>query len=264
MYFLHPREWRPEDGGDALPFPCILKTRRKMYVPGMAKAYRLRNRAELEETLRRLSSLPGLSPEHMLIQQWVPGGDDRVIFCMQYYDRHGNRPISFVGRKIRQWPPDIGGTCSAIASPDPVAERESTSFFESVRMRGICSMEFKRSEDDNKLYMIEPTVCRADYQEGTATANGFNLPYALYCAECDLKPYTPAPRARAAVWVHVGPDFRSAMQTAGPSWRARWNWWRSLRGRKAFAVFHASAPGPFLELIRRKAVSRMRRILPRL
>jgi D-aspartate ligase len=258
MYGL--TDWSTDRLERQAQFPCILKTAAKMYVPGMQKAYRIADAAQLRQTVRHLAALEGLRPQHLVLQEWVPGGDGDVVFCMQYYGSDGQPMVSFVGRKIRQWRPETGGTASAEPWASAEAVAETTRFFTGLGMRGICSMEFKRSPADGRLYMIEPTVGRADYQEGVAVANGSNIPYAAYC-DAAGKPYRPGRAAAKPVkWVNAGSDFRAASWYVGQgrlSWRA---WLGSLRGRRAYAIFTAREPWPFLELLRRKAHHRMRRV----
>jgi predicted ATP-grasp superfamily ATP-dependent carboligase len=258
MYFFD-RGWNVEGGIEQVKFPCILKTRRKMYVSGLAKAYRISGPAELRHETERLARLPGLDPRDLLLQQWVPGGDGDVIFCLQYYGPESRPLLSFTGRKIRQWPPGTGGTASAMPVQLPAAAEEATRFFRSVNMRGLCSMEFKRSPADGSLSMIEPTVCRADYQEGTALVNGVNLPLAMYAAHAGLPPPPVREPPRPAIWVHVGPDYQSARKQG----LTPWQWWRSLAGPKSYAVFTSEDVGPAAELLRRKLLGKWNRLLRR-
>jgi len=61
-------------------------------------------------------------------------------------------------------------------------------------------------------------------------------------------------------WVNAGSDFAAA------SWyvkqgRLTWGQWlRSLQGDRAYAIFAAEEPWPFLELLRRKAQNRFNRV----
>ncbi|PYT24868.1 MAG: hypothetical protein DMG58_25330 [Acidobacteria bacterium] len=256
MYFLEQDDWLAVSWENETSFPCIVKTRTKMYVRGLAKAYLVANKAELVETFKTISLLEGVRPRDIVIQEWVPGPDDRVIFCMQYYCQ--SKPlISFVGRKIRQWRPQVGGTASATAIDDPEALTEATRFFQSVRMEGICSMEFKRSSKNGRLYMIEPTACRADYQEGVAVANGYNIPFAAYAAAVGQLSYQPAPTPNPLKWVYLGSDYMAAAQYVSEGKLSWSDWLKSLRGPKAFAIFAWEDPRPFLELVRRKVIGRL-------
>jgi D-aspartate ligase len=254
MYFLE--DWDQFDGPEPGGFPCVIKTRRKVYLPGLAKAYRVAGPAEVHVILRELSTIPGLRPDDLVIQEWVPGGDREVVFCLHYYDGSGKAVASFVGRKIRQWPPETGGTASALATEDPEALGESLRFFESFGMRGLCSMEFKRSARDGRLHLIEPTVCRADYQEGVAVANGVNLPFIAYANLAGGRPGLTKPGRRPVKWIHLGSDYQAASHYMQRGELSRWDWLRSLCGPASFAVLDPRDPGPFRELLRRKIANR--------
>ena len=56
---------------------------------------------------------------------------------------------------------------------DPRLVTMTADFFQRVGMTGACSMEFKRDPRDGEYYMIEPTVCRTDWQNAVADANGW-------------------------------------------------------------------------------------------
>ena len=261
IYPLHlVKDWHELEPKTPVQFPCILKARRKLYAPGLAKAYRLQNEAELWSVLETISRIPGVAPTDFVIQRWGAGGDGDVIFCLQYYDRRSEPKISFVGRKIRQWHPETGGTCSAEPLADAEALIESTRCFQAVGMWGLCSMEFKRSAEDGKLSMIEPTACRADYQEGVAVANGYNIPLAAYCDLAGLADYLPRPARRPVKWVHAGDDFQSALHYVGQGSLTWQGWARSLRGPKAYAIFSPADPWPFLDLVRQEAIRHIKKV----
>jgi len=258
MHFME--DWNEIPTAASIRFPCILKGRTKLYIPDIAKAYRLESMSELRATVDTISRVAGARPCDFVIQEWVPGTDADVVFCLQYYDAASNPKISFVGRKIRQWRPEVGGTASAAPLDDREALQQTTEFFRSVKMRGICSMEFKRSPADGKLYMIEPTACRADYQEGVAIANGYNVPLVAY-QDCTGRSNGQVHRAaRPVTWVHMGDDFAAASHYVSRGELTWWQWARSLRGPKAYAIYAREDPGPFVELMRRKMANRLRRL----
>ena len=170
-----------------LRFPCVLKptTKHAEYAKRFAKAYRVTAISEVE---RLWSSMREIVDE-VIVQEWIEGGDSDVYFCLQYRgpDRE---PFSFVGRKICQWPPLVGGTASCVPAPEAADELTTLTnrFFASVGFVGIGSMEYKRDRRDGKFYMVEPTVGRTDYQEEVASINGVNIPLAAYLGELGALP----------------------------------------------------------------------------
>ena len=173
-----------------LNYPCVLKPSEKSYEYGarFKKAYKVSSPDEVATLYREI--FPVLND--MVVQEWIEGLDSDIYFCLQYIGRNGELVASFPGRKIRSWPPRIGGTASCTAAWEH--EKELTAltadFFRQVGFTGMGSMEYKRDVRDGRFYMVEPTVARTDFQEEVATVNGVNLPFFAYCHELAL----PAPR----------------------------------------------------------------------
>ena len=179
-----------------LRFPCVLKPVSKdaEYARRFRKAYRV---SVPDEALGLWEEMRTVAPE-VIVQEWIEGGDGDVYFCLQYRPPHGGSVTSFVGRKLRQWPPLVGGTACCVPAPEHAAELLAITdrFFSAVDFIGPCSMEYKRDRRDGTFYMVEPTVGRTDFQEEVATLNGVNIPLAAYRGERGLPP--PAPRSRRA------------------------------------------------------------------
>lgn len=179
-----------------LNYPCVLKPSEKSYEYGarFKKAYKVSTPDEMAMLYREI--FPVLAD--MVVQEWIEGLDSEIYFCLQYIGHDGELVASFPGRKIRSWPPRIGGTASCTAAWEH--EKELTAltadFFRQVGFTGMGSMEYKRDVRDGRFYMVEPTVARTDFQEEVATVNGVNLPFFAYCHELalpvpPLKPTNP-------------------------------------------------------------------------
>jgi D-aspartate ligase len=173
------------DSSESIPpdlrFPCVLKptTKNPDYEKQFRKAYKVQDANEAASLWQQIR----LVVDEAIVQEWIEGTDSDVYFCLQYRSR--SQRTSFVGRKLLQWPPLVGGTASCVPAPEHANELTALTdrFFDLVGMIGICSMEFKRDRRDGKFYMVEPTVGRTDHQEEVATLNGVNIPLAAYYGE---------------------------------------------------------------------------------
>ncbi|UCV26666.1 carboxylate--amine ligase [Ferribacterium limneticum] len=194
----------------SLRYPCVLKPAVKDYAYGakFKKAYVVANPDEAVALFNEIS--PVLSD--LIVQEWIEGTDSDIYFCLQYINADQAEVVSFVGRKLRSWPPRIGGTASCVAAPEFHQElaAETTAFFRDVGFVGMGSMEYKRDSRDGRFYMVEPTVGRTDFQEEVATVNGINIPLAAYCRETGM----PAPTGNyfqpARIWREPVTDKWSA------------------------------------------------------
>ena len=171
-----------------LRFPCVLKPSLKDYGYGarFKKAYVVQSADEASMLFREIA--PVLSD--LIVQEWIEGSDSDIYFCLQYIGANQETVAAFSGRKIRSWPPRVGGTASCTSAPEHHDELTSMTeqFFRQVGFTGMGSMEYKRDARDGRFYMIEPTVGRTDFQEEVATINGTNIPLAAYCHELGLEP----------------------------------------------------------------------------
>jgi D-aspartate ligase len=193
-----------------LRYPVVIKPgeRHAGYSRQFKKAYRAENAEEAAELIRRILTVMS----DVVVQEWIEGPDSSIYFCLQYLDRQGRVAASFTGRKIRSWPPQVGGTASCIAAPEAHEELSDMTarFFQATGVIGMASMEYKRDTRTHEFRMVEPTIGRTDYQEEVATLNGVNLPYAAWCAELDLPFSAPSMDDRPAVWRVRSEDIQSA------------------------------------------------------
>jgi predicted ATP-grasp superfamily ATP-dependent carboligase len=245
----------PTDAISALRLPCVVKplTKEEAYSAKFKKAYKVASREELVQLWQMVKDVA----DEMIVQEWIEGSDSDVYFCLQYRPR-SSPAISFVGRKICQWPPLVGGTASCV--PAPAARDElvevTDAFFQRIGFVGLGSMEYKRDTRDGRFYMVEPTVGRTDYQEEVATLNGVNIPYAAYCAEISR----PLPRldtiAQSRIW-RDSISYQKA-RTAGAADPASEI---SPNAKIVDAYFRVDDPMPFLHLKLEPLARRMRRML---
>jgi predicted ATP-grasp superfamily ATP-dependent carboligase len=138
----------------------------------------------------------------IIVQEWIPGGDEAIFFTLQYIDGDGELAGAFTGHKIVSWPPRVGGTAMCAAAPEAHERLNALTmrFFREAGFRGMGSLEFKRDPRTGRFYMIEPTVSRTDYQSEIATLNGVNLPAIAYWTETGnlAAPVTAGHEARFA------------------------------------------------------------------
>lgn len=195
---------------ERLRYPVVVKPgeRHDGYGRQFKKAYRIESAADAIELVGRI--LP-VMPD-VVVQEWTQGPDSNIFFCLQYIDAHDRVTASFTGRKIRSWPPQVGGTASCAPAPEADAELAAltTKFFRDAGVTGMAAMEYKRDARSGEFRMVEPTVSRTDYQAEAATLNGVNLPFAAYCGELGIPVPTSRPASRAQAWRVRSEDVQSA------------------------------------------------------
>jgi len=201
-----------------LHYPVVVKPgeRNAEYSGQFKKAYRVDSVAEATALIRRILAVMA----DVVVQEWIEGPDSNIYFCLQYLDQQHHAVASFTGRKIRSWPPQVGGTASCVAAPEAHAELSTLTarFFQAAGVIGMASMEYKRDSRSGEWRMVEPTIGRTDYQEEVATLNGVNLPYAAWCTELGV-PHLPVVTMQRPIAWHVRAEDRqsAAAQNQRPS-----------------------------------------------
>ena len=207
---VHIRALEDMPALETLRYPVVIKPgeRHAEYGKYFKKAYRVESVAEGTELIRRI--LPVMAD--IVVQEWTEGPDSNIYFCLQYLNKQGQVTASFTGRKIRSWPPQVGGTASCMPATEAHAELSGVTarFFQKAGVIGMAGMEYKRDARTGKFLMVEPTIGRTDYQAEVAALNGVNLPYAAYCAELDRPGPASEPVTRSLAWLVRSEDDQSA------------------------------------------------------
>ncbi|HHL39785.1 MAG TPA: carboxylate--amine ligase [Deltaproteobacteria bacterium] len=231
---------------EGLRFPCIVKPSIKnaVWEERYGKALKFRSASELSAAVPEMLRYA----RRLVVQEWIPGPDLRIYFCLMYFHREDEPAAYFVGRKIRQWPPEIGSTAVAEGRFNRSVLSESIRIFRKTGYRGIGSVEYKYDRRRGLFLVMEPTVGRPNLQSYVATANGINIPYIAFCNMVgrELSAFHREEDPTPVKWVHELSDFRSArhhMRRGDLTWR---EWFRSLSGPKKYALFSLADPLPFI------------------
>ena len=239
---------------DELTFPCVLKPSNSATALWernvLVSAFRVKDR----ETMLALYDAHHEFTDVLIVQRWIEGPDANLISCNCYYSTDAQPLVTFIARKIRQWPPHIGKSCLGEECRDDTALEETLRLLGGVDYRGLGYVEFKRDAQTGKCYIVEPNVGRPTGRSAIVEAGGVELLYTMYC---DALGWPLPPNRRqtygGAKWVHLRHDLQSAFyywRREGLTLRA---WWRSWRGKKTYALFSWSDPGPFFSDLLRVA-----------
>jgi predicted ATP-grasp superfamily ATP-dependent carboligase len=253
----------------SMRYPVILKPRLKNLASRdhtTQKAYRCADRAELE---RAYMDVAPWEPE-VVVQEFIPGTDSDVHYSFHYFSSDMREIAAFEGRKIRQWIPEVGSTASSVPVHPPVVSERSRAILTSVACSGFCSVEYKHDPRSGEYFITEPTVGRVNLQLGTATANGVDLVSRAYFHLNGLEYPPQQAQTFDRKWIYLSADLKSArfyVRRGDLTWR---EYFRSLRGPKAFAVWRVADPGMLTGVVRDFAarapgalLRRARRLLPR-
>lgn len=203
---------------------------------------------EESDELLRICNIVAPHGLELLIQEYIPGGDEEHYDVHAYIDRTGRPQATYAGRKWRIYPPHAGSGCFVESMHIPELEDLALDILRKVDYRGIANINFKRHNRTGayKLLEINPRVSQWNI---LAARSGVNLPWIAYRDACGLPP-EPLPRRRTGVfYVNGKNDLRAFRQYRR---MGEWSLGRYigslLRPGIVCQAWSLSDPGPSLRL----------------
>lgn len=200
--------------------------------------------ASPEELLARYDAIAAHN-RAVIVQEVIPGEDERLAYCCFYVGRNGEPLGLFAGRKCRVLPPGLGSASYAVSMADPALTDVTLRLLRAVNYRGLGGAEFKLDPRDNTYKLIEFNV-RFGLWDALGARCGVNLAWLAYRDALGL-PVEPQLRYRTGVkWVSIQRDLSAFRLYRKQGKLTLGRWLRSLAGEKMWAVFAWDDLAPFL------------------
>jgi D-aspartate ligase len=186
-----PETRHPGSAGDAraaaeeLGLPVLVKPEHPVGFKQRFRrqAFRCATPAEVDAAYRRAEEFAPM------VQELVPGGDDRLYTVGSYLGREGGVLGVFSGRKLRQTPPGIGTCRVGEAVWVQEAVDAALALLRAFGYFGLSQVEFKHDPRDGRFKLMEINP-RLWQWHGLASACGVDFPWIAYA---DLVGAAPPP-----------------------------------------------------------------------
>ena len=240
-----------EEAAASLDYPCVLKPAGRSsewFAYTMFKVHTASSAEELLDFFDRSIE----QTKSLVAQQWVEGTDANLYSCNCYFDKTSQPLVTFIARKIRQWPPQRGVSSLGVECRNDIVLNEAMRLFKSVNYRGLGYLEMKQDARTGEYYIIEPNIGRPTGRSAIAEAGGVELLYTMYCDAIGWPlPANREQKYTGVKWIHIRRDTQSALYYWRRGELTLKEWWQSVRGRKGYALFSWTDPGPFVgDLVR--------------
>jgi len=227
-----------------MPFPAVLKPATKTARWRGHTSAKALPVADADELLAVYDSVREWS--HLLLAQaWVDGDEDDLYSCNAYFDTRGEALVTFVARKLRQWPPDVGTSASGEECRNDEVLEETLRTFGGVGFHGLAYLELKRDAGTGRMLIIEPNVGRPTGRSAIAERAGVELVYTAYRDAAGLPISQTPQRYVGTKWIDVRRDLQAAFVGHRNGSLTVRDWAASLRGPRAHAIWSARDPLPF-------------------
>jgi D-aspartate ligase len=242
-------------------FPIMLKaidgsrlsqrTGRKMFI--------VRTKSELLETYDRAEDP---TAPNLMLQEYIPGGDDVVWMFNGYFDRDSECLLGFTGKKIRQCPIHTGATSLGICLKNEAVEQLTRRFMREIGYRGILDIGYRFDARDGlyKVLDINPRI-GATFRLFVGE-RGMDVARALYY---DLTGGAVQPdyAREGRKWIAEDLDFVSLVSYLQEQSITLKQWWTSSVGIEECAYLAADDLVPILPMCLSRVAELCRRIYSR-
>ena len=230
----------------SIGFPCVLKPPWKTptwLAQTSAKGFAAATADQLLDIYDRVASWAPV----LIAQEWIPGKEDQLYSCNAVFGDGGRPLATFVARKVRQWPPDIGTSASGEECRNDEVLDTTIRLFGGLGYRGPAYLEMKRDARTGRLLIVEPNVGRPTGRSALAEAGGVDLVLTAFCDAAGL----PLPAGRQqrygdAKWLDLRRDVQAAVVARRRGTLTVRDWLRWARGPTAHAIWSPRDPRPFV------------------
>ncbi|MBV8811675.1 MAG: hypothetical protein JO033_23655 [Acidobacteriaceae bacterium] len=159
-------------------FPVMLKTdegARKL--EGRRGKFVVHTAAELLDKYERLEDW---DQPNLLIQEYIPGGDDSIWMFNGYFNKNSECLFGMTGKKIRQNPIHTGASCLAICLHNETVHQLTTRFMKAIGYQGILDIGYRYDRRDGQYKVLDANPRIGSTFRLFAGDNGMDVARAQY------------------------------------------------------------------------------------
>ena len=236
------------DSIDRIRFPVMLKG-----IDGLRLHARtghtmviVRNASELLDHYDRMED-----PAHpnLMLQEYIPGGEDSVWMFNGYFDAESRCLIGFTGQKIRQTPVYTGSTSLGIVRNNDNVAATTCAFMKAIGYRGILDIGYRYDARDGEYKVLDVNPRIGSTFRLFVGANGMDVVRALYRDLTGQSVPSSIP-VEGRKWIVEDQDIISSYRYWRDGNLGVIQWLASLRGIREGAWFAWDDRVPFLHMCR--------------
>lgn len=226
-----------------LQFPLVLKPsfKEKYYPVTKKKAIRVNNIDELKKEYVEMNKI--IDASEIVVQEMIEGGTKNLYSYATYFD--GEKSIgSMTAVRLRQHPMDFGhATTYAVSVNKPELFELGNKILKAIGYSGIAEVEFMW-DDREKVFKFIEINGRFWGWHTLAREAGINFPFILYKHMLGevIQVKDAEPNAK---WVRLLTDLPTVFQEIFKGRFTLKDYFKSMKGKKRFAVFSLKDPLPF-------------------
>ena len=196
-----------------------------------------------EELLELYDKAEDPGDPNLMLQEYIPGGDDTVWMFNGYFDASGDCLIGFTGKKIRQYPIYTGLTCLGICLKNDAVDQLTRRFMKAVGYRGILDIGFRYDARDGQYKVLDVNPRVGATFRLFVGQNGIDVTRALYL-DLTGQRVEASPATEGRKWMVEDCDLISCYRYFREGKLSLGEWIRSHKGVEETGIFAIDDPLP--------------------
>jgi D-aspartate ligase len=234
---------------DGVVFPVMLKgiLGNRLEERSGVKMMIVQSKDELIEAYKKLED-----PEqpNLMIQEYIPGGDDQIYIFNGYFNKNSDCPAGFTGHKIRQYPVHVGCASLGICRWNREVADMTTSFMKTIGYRGILDIGYRLDPRNGKYKVLDINPRVGQAFRLFLAQDGMDVVRALY-HDLTGQGVAVGPPREGRKWLIEDYDIVSTYHYFREGSLGFGEWIRSFKGVEEGAWFSWKDPMPFIRMVGR-------------
>ena len=205
---------------------------------------RLRLVHSAAELIEQYEKMEDFSDPNLMLQEYIPGGDDSVWMFNGYFNEQSDCLAAFTGQKIRQHPPYGGMTSLGICVKNEAVEKMTCAWLKKLGYRGIVDMGYRYDARDGKYKLLDVNPRIGATFRLFVDSNGLDVVRAMYL-DLTGQPVPDQAGYEGRRWIVEDKDLMSLRRYLRDGQTSLGEWFRSLGGVQEGAWFAGDDPYPF-------------------
>jgi len=187
--------------------------------------------------------------EQLTLQEYIPGGDSALWSFHGFADERGKLLASFIGRKIRTYPPLTGDSSYLELALSPALASLGRNLVSRIGLKGVFKMDFKRHAGTGEFFLLEVNA-RFNLWHYLGAQAGVNLAQVAYDHVTRGVRSAPIQMRTRFRWLSPRLDYLAYRALARRGELTAGQWLASLvSSRKVYDLFAWSDPLPALAVL---------------
>jgi predicted ATP-grasp superfamily ATP-dependent carboligase len=201
-----------------------------------------------DELLWQYEALEDPVMPNLLIQEFIPGGDDTIWMFNGYFNERSECLAAFTGKKMRQIPIHSGVTSFGVCAANQPLLEMTIRFMTQLGYKGMVDIDFRFDARDGKYKVLDVNPRIGGTFRLFVDESGWDVARIMYLDMTGQATPTLQP-SEGRKWFVEFADLRAFYNHRREGSLTFADWLRSLGGAKESAYFASDDPLPFAAMV---------------